>query len=141
MGCTFNLMEYIVSRNYKLPTEKDVFEEGPWFNVYKNDKWPYTKLAKGDILYFYESKTKRIVWKAEVVNVNRYKYEDREDLPVIYKDSKDDQYFEKKEKGFAFDYEVRALGAYSPYQRKDGQMDRLGWKEVNLAVKRTWGLK
>jgi hypothetical protein len=43
-------MEYIISRNFRLPTNKREFANGFNYNLWARKNWPYNQFQAGDIL-------------------------------------------------------------------------------------------
>lgn len=56
-------MEYIISRNFRLPETSAGFARDYHFNLWGKRLWPYNALEAGDTLYWYETPTASIVWK------------------------------------------------------------------------------
>ena len=73
-------MRHIVSRSFKLPTSASEMEAATWFSLWRRKIWPYVELEAGDCLYWYETRTKHIVWKTYVTDVYRSMYDS---LPTI----------------------------------------------------------
>jgi len=65
-------MEYIISRNFTLPTTSQEFEAGFHFNLWSRKLWPYEKFETGDILYWYETPSGCIVWKTRTVKADGF---------------------------------------------------------------------
>jgi hypothetical protein len=42
------------------------------FNLWRRKLWPYEKLMKGDMLYWYETPSSSIVWKSIIVEIERF---------------------------------------------------------------------
>lgn len=47
-----------------------------WFNLWVNKLWPYSELQPGDELYWYESSSKKAVWRTRVMQVEAFQYSD-----------------------------------------------------------------
>lgn len=56
--------------------------EGVWFNMWTRRLWPFAELEVEDILYFYESPNRRIVWKTRVTKTDRFQYQTKENALV-----------------------------------------------------------
>jgi hypothetical protein len=70
-------MEYITSRNFTLPVTPPEMGRRGWYNMWQKQLWPYRELSVGDILYWLESKSGTVVWKTQVVDVDRFQYTDK----------------------------------------------------------------
>src|SRR5487761_74292 len=70
-------MEYITSRHFTLPVALSEMERPVWFNMWQKKLWPYKGVSVGDILYWFESGSGAIVWKTQVVGVDRFPYADK----------------------------------------------------------------
>ena len=70
----------VTSKNYFLPDDADAFSNGLWFNLWTKKQWPYKELERGDTLFWYESPSKHIVWKSQVVEVLRFSYESKKEV-------------------------------------------------------------
>ena len=69
-------MAYITSRGFLLPRTAVEMDDSIWFNLWRNKLWPYHALQPGDELYWYESPSKRIVWRTRVSQVEAFSYSD-----------------------------------------------------------------
>lgn len=69
-------MEHITSR-FALPESGDEISKSLWFNMWKVRLRAYKTLTVGDILYWYDSKTRALVWKTRVEDVDRFEYQNK----------------------------------------------------------------
>ena len=71
-------MEYITSRPYKLPGDPTSLNREPFVNLWRTRLWPYHELKVGDIIYWYQSGAKTLVWSSQAVDVDRFPYENKQ---------------------------------------------------------------
>ena len=134
-------MEYITSRGYKveIPIDKDEMEIADWFNMWKNKNFPYYELLVGDTLYWLETKSQRLVWKTEVVAIDRYPYADSQVIFERYKNSKGSGYFDDRApKGFFVGYKVKVLERIDIPKPTGLRFPQLGWLRVDNLVAEKW---
>src|SRR6266496_3789612 len=72
-------MTYITSRGFQLPTRVEEFRDAYYFNMWLKRLWPYKELDTGDELLWYETPTRRLVWRSRVVAVERFTYSSKLD--------------------------------------------------------------
>jgi len=46
--------------------------------MWKKKLFPYQELKVGDVLYWYESKSKSVAWRTRVVNIERFSYDNKD---------------------------------------------------------------
>ena len=80
-------MEYITSRGFELPTDQTEMENLDWFNMWSNRNFPYYELLVGDTLYWFDTTAQKLVWKSEVVKVDRFPYSDKQEIFDRYPNS------------------------------------------------------
>ncbi len=71
---------YITSRRYILPSRKVEFAQRVWFHFWRRRLWPYREIQPGDILFWYETPSKRIVWKSWLSKVIRGSYQNKHEV-------------------------------------------------------------
>lgn len=76
-------MEYITSRGFELPTDQTEMESLDWFNMWSNRNFPYYELLVGDTLYWFDTIVQKIVWKTEVVTVDRFPYSHKQQISTV----------------------------------------------------------
>src|SRR5262245_58215668 len=67
-------MEYVTSRGFELPRSSVELGDSYWFNLWKRKLWPYEEVQVGALLFWYETPSKRIVWKSTIRDVGRFSY-------------------------------------------------------------------
>ena len=70
---------HVTSRPFELPDSATEMSHEIWFQLWQKRLWPYNELRPGDELYWYESPSKRIVWRTSIVQVEAFAYADRND--------------------------------------------------------------
>src|SRR3712207_1696062 len=135
-------MEYITSRGFVLPASAEEMADTFWFNMWRTMQWPYKELKVGDRLYWYESPSKSIVWKSEVVEVVRFEYQDksvagRELAERFGEFDKSQAYFlQAPLAGYCLAYKVLPAERVD-YPRPEGfKFPYLGWLRVDEKVQR-----
>ena len=145
-GCpgTGGRMEYITSRRFTLPDLANEFADSVWFNLWRIRLWPYRELVVGDILYWYESPSKCIVWRSRVTDVDRFFYDSkkavRERLRARFGDFDTTQpYFVKApEQGYCLAYEVTPLGRLRLPKPDALRFPQHGWLRVDNHIASRW---
>lgn len=137
-------MEYITSRGFTLPESNEELEDRFWFNLWRIKLWPYTELLVGDILYWYESPSKRIVRKSRVTDVDRFSYDNKDAaqdrLVSRFGDFDPDQpYFvEAPEQGYCLAWKVTPLQRVDFPKPDDLRFPRQGWLRVDDEIATRW---
>jgi len=137
-------MEYITSRGFALPKAANDFSNDFWFNLWHRKLWPYRELVRGDILYWYESPAKRIVWKSQVNEIDRFSYENKEvvknkpesrfgkfDLSQPY-------FVAAPEQGYCLAWKVTSLQQVDLVKPKYLRFPQQGWLQVDDEVAKNW---
>ncbi|MBW8050746.1 MAG: hypothetical protein FVQ77_10520 [Cytophagales bacterium] len=134
-------MEFITSRGYKvdIPTDKKGMEKADWFNMWKIKRFPYYELVDGDTLYWLETKSQRLVWKTEVVSVDRYPYTDKKQVFARYKNSRGSGYYDNRaDKGYFVGYKVKVIERIDIPKPKGYRFPQLGWLRIDSNVAQKW---
>jgi hypothetical protein len=138
-------MEYITSRKGLLTIRNGLFadpiemERFDWFSLWRKRNWPYCKLLKGDVVYWYDSKVKKIVWKTEVLNIKCFHYSDKQDIRDQYPNNMSDEYYDDSpEEGYFFGYKVKVLEKLNIDKPTGFDFPRLGWLGVNNEIASIW---
>ncbi|MBN8693015.1 MAG: HNH endonuclease [Bacteroidetes bacterium] len=132
-------MEYITSRGYELPSDKDEMENADWFNMWRNRNFPYTELLSGDTLYWFDTINQKLVWKTEVVSVDRYPYADKKKIFHRFKKSLGHEYYESRPtKGYFVGYKIKVVKKIDIDKPKGFKFPQLGWLRVDNSVSNLW---
>ena len=137
-------MEYITSRRFTLPESADEFAAHFWFNLWRIKLWPYQELLPGDILYWYESPSRCIVWKSRVVEVERFPYDNREELRIrlearFGKFNTTQPYFTKSPKqGYCLAWRVIPIQKMRLPKPADLRFPGQGWLRVDNEIASKW---
>lgn len=137
-------MQYITSRNFLFTESEKEFTDGLWFNMWQIKVWAYQELVVGDLLYWYESPNKRIVWKSRVVDLDRFHYGSKDAardrlLSKFGGFDPNQLYFtEAPEQGYCLAYKVKPLERVDLPRPADLQFPRRGWLRVDNRVARDW---
>lgn len=134
-------MEYITSRSFQLPTDSKEFEEHDWFNMWQNQLFPYKELLEGDILYWYDSTKKKIIWKTKVVKIVKFPYDSKKDIIRNFKDVSNQAYFDQaKDKGYFISYKVKVENQVA-YEKPAGfRFPMTGWIKLDDKNSTEWGI-
>lgn len=134
-------MEYITSRKLTLPESEMNDRWG--FNMWKSRLWPFEALKVGDILYWYETPKKRIAWKTEVVEIDKFPYKNKKaasnhlNATLDSFDGGESYFVNAPEQGFCLAYKVtplQKLNLTKPYAFRFPQQ---GWLRGDQAP-REW---
>lgn len=137
-------MEYITSRNRELPKKSDVFEADLRFHLWEKRFWPYEEIIKGDILYWYETPTKSIVWKTRIEDVERFPYsskpEVRQKLVTRFHDfnSTQDYFLNAPDHGYCLALKIKALERVNFQKPEGARFPQLGWMRIDNDVAASW---
>jgi hypothetical protein len=132
-------MEYITSRGYKLPTDQSEMENSDWFNMWGKKNFPYKELLVGDILYWYESLTQKLVWKTQIVAINRFPYNNKQEVFSRFPNAYTSKYHESRpDKGYFIGYKFKVLEKINLDKPKGSDFPQLGWLKVNNDIALTW---
>ena len=137
-------MEYITSRRFTLPESPEDFAAGFWFNLWRIKLWPYEELVSGDILYWYESPSRCIVWKSRVVDVDRFTYNSREEVQIRLEarygefDTTQSYFVEAPEQGYCLAWRVVPIERMRLPKPADLRFPRQGWLRVDEDVASGW---
>jgi hypothetical protein len=132
-------MEYITSRGFELPTDQNEMENRDWFNMWANKQFPYYELLVGDTLYWFDGKTQNLVWKTEVVKIDRFPYSNKQKIIDQYPNSSESKYFkEAVDSGYFVGYKVKVLDKLDFEKPAGFTFPRLGWLRVDNDIASTW---
>lgn len=137
-------MEYITSRGFILPKSADDFANRPWFNLWRIKLWPYRELVTDDILYWYESPTRYIVWKSRVVDVDRFFYPSHRALQERLEarfgkfDTNQPYFLESPEQGYCLVWKAVPLQRVRLPKPADLRFPRQGWLRVDNDIATRW---
>ncbi len=135
-------MEYISSSRDILPETVKEWEGGRWWNLWARKYWPYHELAVGDIVYWYESPSKSIVWKSQVTDVRAFPYSDkvalRRELHLSKADA-DFYYFRKApDRGYCLLFWIKPLKRIDVPKPPDLRVPQLGWVRIDRRIAKKW---
>ena len=135
----FNHMEYITSRGFDLPTDQNKMESFDWFNMWEKRNFPYYELLVGDTLYWFDTKAQRLVWKTEVISVERYPYSDKQQILDRYRNSLGSKYYESRpQNGYFIGYKIKVLERINFSKPAGFNFPQLGWLRVDNEVSKSW---
>jgi hypothetical protein len=69
---------YITSRSFRVPSEAKEMRHRVWFNMWRSQHWPYVEPQSGSTLFWYDRALEGIVWKSRIIQIERFKYENKE---------------------------------------------------------------
>ncbi len=137
-------MEFILSRGFTLPTEKDKMENSDWFNMWKRKQFPYNELLVGDTLYWFDTSLQHLVWKTEISSVERYPYEDKREIFNRFKDTGHigvgySKYYDNSpDSGYLVSYKIKVLERIKIPKPANYRFPHLGWERVNTLIANKW---
>lgn len=137
-------MALVTSRGFLLPEFPDEMED-VWFSLWRNRLWPYEELREGDDLYWYETPTKRIVWRTRVAQVDASPYNsldaalDRIDDQFGVAIDRAQRYLDDKpQEGYCLAYRVEALERLDLPRPEDVTFNQQGWERGDRPEIAAW---
>lgn len=135
---------YITSRGFLLPKSLTEFGDRCWFNLWKNQQWPYRELEIGDILYWYEKPSKSIAFKASIVDVHKFTYASKNEAQAQLEsrfgnlDASEPYYVKAPSKGYGLAYKVIPLFQTEAPKPSNIKIPQLGWLHADEKIRREW---
>jgi len=126
-------MTFITSRRFVLPASPKEMANFAWFNMWKRKNWPYRDLMVGDTLYWYESKSKRLRWKTQVVRIKRFRYSSKKGAVQRIKSTLGDPgapgnyYANAPSRGICLAYRVSSIQRLDSLRPRSIRVPQLGW--------------
>lgn len=137
-------MAYITSRKDKLGTSPKDMEHRTWYNMWRREHWPYGELLRGDLLYWYEPPSKRIVWETYIKKIKRFPYRNKNRAAKIIERSlgpvdRTEPYFRTRpEKGYCLAFKVGQAKKVRLHKPSAVRFPRLGWQRVTESIAKKW---
>jgi hypothetical protein len=137
-------MQYITSRGFRLPRSSVEFGDSYWFNLWKRKLWPYEEIQVGALLFWYETPSKRMVWKSTIRYVGRFSYgsksEARKRLISTFGDFDQSQsYFvNAPPDGYCLAYKVTPLVRVDVEKPHNLRFPQEGWLRINAKIATMW---
>ena len=135
---------FITSRGFVLPSSGDKLAGWVWFNMWQRRLWPYRELAVGDTLYWYDSTVQSIVWKTTVSDVDRFDYDNKEQVRKRFHERFDDDpvddpyYVESSDHGYCLAYKVTPVEQLNLPKPADYKFPQGGWLRSDDADAQIW---
>jgi len=135
---------YVTSRRFALPTSIEELAGRLWFNLWQQRLWPYREVDVGDTLYWYDPTARAIVWNTTVRDVDRFKYESKEQLRSrlherFGEDPVDDPYYaQAANQGYCIAYKVTPVEQLNLPKPTDYGLPRLGWLQCKDPEAQAW---
>ena len=140
-------MEYITACNVLMSDSPEEIACEVWYSLWEKEVWPYTEVSPLDIVYFLEKPKDRLMWKASITGIYRFKYDDkytlREKLLARYPEAAVDvaSFEGVSDAGYCLAYRVNPLHSLN-IPKPDGLVfPALGWLRVDEQVRKEWVLK
>jgi hypothetical protein len=105
-------------------------------------QWPYQELKTGDVLYWYESPGKSIVWRTTVSELERFEYKDKLRAGMMLEsrfgefDKSQTYFLHGPESGYCLAYKVLPVERVSFPKPEGFRFPQLGWLRVDEKVER-----
>ncbi|MFQ5817662.1 MAG: hypothetical protein ACE5H2_06885 [Terriglobia bacterium] len=140
-------MAYITSRRDELPSSRKEMEGSTWYNMWKRKLWPYRELVEGDLVYWYESRNKRVVWVSRLNRIERFQYRNKEQAARRIEKrldgvNRNERYYKKgPARGYCLAYKVLVVKKINLPKPYGVAFRRSGWERVNekwLRALRAW---
>jgi predicted restriction endonuclease len=132
-------MEYITSRGFDLPTNQYEMESFEKYNMWKRKNFPYNELLVGDTLYWFDTNAQRLVWKTEVVSVDRYPYINKRQIFERYKNTLGKKYYDSRpESGYYLGYKIKVIERIDIPKPTNFNFPQLGWLRIDNEIANKW---
>lgn len=116
-----------------------------WFSLWMNRLWPYNELQSRDELYWYESPSRAIVWRTQVIQVEAVAYDDRdqalegiEQAFGVAIDRKQTYLDDRPSTGFCLAYRVEALEKMNLPKPAGVRFSQSGWERTERPAIAAW---
>jgi len=136
-------MECIVSRN-DLPVSESALRDQVWYHLWQNRQWPYKELLFSDTIYWFDTDSRRIVWKSNVSKIVKFTYPnkgfigDRLAAEFGEADTKHPYFRQAPEKGYCLAWQVTPVQQMNKEVAADLRMPQLGWLRVDPTIAAQW---
>ena len=136
-------MEFITSRP-RLPGSFKAMEQELRANMWRKRFWPYEELNLADTVYWYETLSKCIVWKSQVVELEKFSYDTKQSAFRKIKDqfgpfNERLIYFENAPiSGYCLAFRVEILEKLSLPRPEGLKFPHLGWLHIDERIYREW---
>ena len=132
-------MEYITSRGFELPKYQTEMENFDWYNMWSKKFFPYYELLIGDILYWFDTRAQKLVWRTQVIKIDRFPYADKQDIFKRFPNSLSTKYHESRpDSGYFVGYKVKVLEKIDRDKPTGSRFPQLGWLRVDIKIASTW---
>jgi 5-methylcytosine-specific restriction protein A len=137
-------MQYIASRGFTFPQSPAGLADELWFNLWQHKLRPYGELAAGDIIYWYERPTQKIVWKSCVTDIEKFSYDTKADVQkrLVGRfgdfDLTQPYYVEAPDRGYCLAWKVQPLERMSLPKPESLRFPQHGWLRVDLEITAKW---
>jgi hypothetical protein len=135
-------MELITSRNFLLPERQGAISGRWWYNLWFRKLWPYVELSVGDTLFWYESKTRKIVWRTEVNEIVRFPYTRKNEvtakLRLPARETESVYFKDAPKSGFCLAYKIKPIERITISKPDAFRFPHQGWLKLTPAVRRSW---
>ena len=137
------MASYITSRAFLLPRSSLVFAKELRYHLWSKKFWPYREVTTGDILYWYESPTKRLVWKSFIHTLEAFPYHSKEELSQKLMsfspfDPSEPYFLKAPSRGYCLAYQVTPLQKLDLPKPKGLRIPPLGWLRVEAPFVCQW---
>jgi hypothetical protein len=135
---------FITSRGYKIPDDWEGLQQKLWFNMWQNFKWPYDEVWEGNVLFWYDSKSRAIVWKSKITKLDKFEYSTKQEMrerliKTFDEDPANDPYFaQKANSGYCIAFKVTALERLNLAKPEGFKFPQLGWLRRSDPIAREW---
>ena len=137
-------MAFVTSRGFELPESAEDMGD-VWFSLWRSRLWPYSHLNAGDELYWYETPSKRIVWRSRVERVSAFQYRSlsaalsRVDEEFQVEIDRDQAYLgDKPNEGYCLAYRVGALERLDLPKPTNVRFSQQGWERSDRTGIAAW---
>jgi len=69
-------VEYVTSHRLLFGSREEM-NDGYWFNMWQRQLWPYREVVTRDVLFWYHSPSRRILWRSRIDHVERFSYQSK----------------------------------------------------------------
>jgi hypothetical protein len=114
--------------------------------MWMKKNWPYRELAPDDVIFWYETPTRKVVWQSQVSRVETFPYATKADaqhkLETLFQafDVNQPYFAEAPSEGYCLAWKTDPIERLDIARPDSFQLPMIGWARVDGALKRLWGL-
>jgi hypothetical protein len=117
------------------------------YNLWRIRLYPFNELSRGDVVFWYETKSESIVWAAIVTDVKTFEFENRAEVErelakmfhTVKQEEYLDKYFERgKARGYCLAFKVKGLATMNWAKPDHLKFPQNGWMRASSKEAMEW---